>query len=168
MQSKLLNNVEVSFSARFYKTANDIATGNAIFGGCRQNSNRLLSEGFDLRFSQNNPDRLVFKLVTQKVNGNKTRRTATYRMSNSVGNWHYVVGTYKKTTGEQKLYVDGQLVDTKKHPGGNNFVPLIYYSDMRTGRSKINNVYFNGIIDDSRIYNRALSDQEVKDLYNSN
>jgi len=162
-----MNTDDVSFSARFYKTANDTAMGNIIFGGCRQNSHRLMCEGFDLRFSRNSPDRLVFKLVTQKANGNKTRRTATYRMSNSVGKWHYVVGTYKKTTGEQKLYVDGQLVDTKKHPVGSNLVPLVYYSDMRTGRSELNNGYFNGItVNDGRIYNRALNEQEVKDLIN--
>ncbi|MFN3533345.1 MAG: LamG-like jellyroll fold domain-containing protein [Candidatus Brocadia sp.] len=38
---------------------------------------------------------------------------------------------------------------------------------MRIGYSAVNSGYFNGVIDDVRLYNRVLSEQEVQDLYNS-
>ena len=36
-------------------------------------------------------------------------------MTNSVGAWYHVAGVYNKTTGEQKLYIDWQLVNTQTH-----------------------------------------------------
>ncbi|NUM52000.1 MAG: LamG domain-containing protein, partial [Flavobacteriales bacterium] len=83
------------------------------------------------------------------------------------GSWYHVAGTYNKATGEQKLYVNGQLVNTRIHPAGNTVVPLTWYSDMRIGHSMNGNSYFNGKIDDVRLYNKALTNQEVQDLYNA-
>ena len=86
---------------------------------------------------------------------------------NSVGSWYHATGTYNKTTGEQRLYVNGQLVNTQTHPVGNTIVPLTYYSDMRMGYSRVNAGYFNGVLDDVQLYKRALTDQEVLDIYNN-
>lgn len=85
---------------------------------------------------------------------------------NSVGAWYHIAGTYNKATGEQKLYVNGQLAGLQIHPAGNTVVPLTYFSDMKIGMSGYKG-YFNGKIDDVRLYNRALSNQEVQDLYSS-
>ncbi|MCC6544791.1 MAG: VCBS repeat-containing protein [Nitrospirae bacterium] len=164
----LINNDEISISAWFYRNAIDTTYADAIFGGRRWNLDIQLNEGFELRFWKPTPHTLEFILITKDGNGIRTSKTATYRFSNSVGNWYHVVGTYKKTTGEQKLYVNGQLVNTQIHPAGNTIVPMTYYTDMRIGYSRVNNGYFNGIIDDISIYNRPLSDQEVQDLYSSN
>ena len=103
--------------------------------------------------------------MTKKGSGKNTRRTATYSLSDAGDTWHHVAGTYNKTNGEQKLYVDGLLVNTKYHPHGNTIVPLTYYPDMRIGYSRVDNRYFKGTIDDVRLYNRALSEEEVQDLY---
>ena len=161
-----MNSDEISISAWFYKNEDDMTSADALFSAWRRSLKRQLHEGFELRFHQNTPDRLDFILVSKKGNGIRTRRTATYTFSDSIGNWHHVAGSYNKTTGEQKLYVDGLLVDTKKHPAGNTIVPLTYYPDMRIGYSRVDNGYFNGTLDDVRLYNRTLSDQEVQDLYN--
>jgi hypothetical protein len=159
-----LNNEEFSISAWFYKNINDTAAIDGILGGYRWNSNIQLREGFDIRFNQGAPDTLKFILVTQDGSGNRTERTATRNLINSISSWYHVAGTYNKTTGEQKLYVNGQLVNTRTHPLGNTIVPLTFYPDMRIGFSRSNG-YFNGIIDDVRIYNRALSNKEVLDMF---
>ena len=161
-----VNNDEMSISAWFYKNANDTVYSDAIFGGHKSHLDTQRQQGFDLRFYKNTPNALDFILVTRDVSGTKTRKVARKNFVNSVGNWHHVVGTYNKTTGEQKLYVDGQLVNTQFHPAGNTIVPLAFYSDMRIGYSRVNNGYFNGIIDDVLLYSRPLSSQEVQDLYN--
>ena len=161
-----LNYDEISVSTWFYKNANDTANADAIFGGWRWDTNLQLREGFDLRFYPSSPDRLDFILTSKSESGTRTTKTGTYSFSNSVGNWYYAAGTYNKTTGEQKLYVDGQLVNTQLHPAGNTIVPLTSYSDMRIGHSRVNNGYMDGKVDEVRVYNRALSDQEVLDLFN--
>ena len=163
----LLNNDVVSVSAWFNKNAKDTTNADAIFGAYRSNSNVQLREGFDVRFYQTTPDTLQFILVTRDGGGVRTQRTARRNLLNSVGNWYHAAGTYNKTTGEQKLYVNGQLVHTVLHPAGNTVVPMTYYPDMRIGHSRVNNGYFNGAIDDVRLFNRPLSDTEVKTLYNA-
>ena len=105
--------------------------------------------------------------MTQNNSGYRTTKTAQNSLGNSVGNWYHVVGTYNKTTGKQQLYVNGQLVNTQNHTAGNIVVPYTVNADMRIGHSRVNNGYFNGTIDDLRIYNRPLSAQEVQGLYNN-
>ncbi|HBE01513.1 MAG TPA: hypothetical protein DC049_03425, partial [Spirochaetia bacterium] len=53
------------------------------------------------------------------------------------------------------------------HQAENRIVPLTAWTDMRIGYSRVNNGYFHGIIDDVRIYNRALSNSEISYLYNN-
>ncbi|TVL99212.1 MAG: hypothetical protein CV087_18775, partial [Candidatus Brocadia sp. WS118] len=161
-----MNYDEISITAWFYKNANDTVNADSIFGGWKWNASVQYEEGFELRFFSYNPNELQFGMITKNSSGNRIERFATYKFSNSVGSWYHVAGTYNKTTGEQKLYVNGQLVSTTTHPAGNTVVPLTSYSDMRIGHSRVNNGYFNGTIDDVRIYNRALNNQEVLDVYN--
>ncbi|RIK02907.1 MAG: hypothetical protein DCC43_01595 [Candidatus Brocadia sp.] len=106
---------------------------------------------------------------TQNATGFRVQRSAHYDFVNSAGSWHHVVGTYDKTTGDQKLYVDGQLVHTVRHPAGNTIVPLTYFPDMKIGQSGplTRNAYFNGVIDEIRIFNRPLSGDEVLAIYNN-
>ncbi|MCE7868671.1 MAG: LamG domain-containing protein, partial [Candidatus Brocadia sp. AMX2] len=118
------------------------------------------------RFNKTTPNKLQFILVTQDGSGNKTQKTAIKDLANSVGSWYHVAGTYNKATGEQKLYVNGQLVNTQYHPAGNTVMPSTQYPDMKIGGSG-NNGYFKGKIDDVRLYNQPLTSQEVQDLYNA-
>lgn len=161
-----MNHNEITISAWFYKNEADTTSADALFGAWRRSLKRQLQEGFELRFHQNTPDRLDFILVSKKGNGIRTKRTATYTFHDSIGQWYRVAGTYNKTTGEQRLYVGGLLVDTKRHPAGNSLLPLTYYPDIRIGHSRVDNGYFNGTLDDVHLYNRALSEEEVQELYN--
>ncbi|MCC6326719.1 MAG: hypothetical protein DCC43_04895 [Candidatus Brocadia sp.] len=162
-----INNDEISVTAWCYKNANDTTRNDAIFSGFRNSSNAQLREGFELRFPSGNPNTLQFVVVTQDGSGTRIMQMAQGNLGNSVGSWYHVTGTYNKTTGEQKLYVNGQLVNTQTHPAGNTVVPLTAYTDMRIGHSRVNAGYFNGILDDVRLYRRALSDQEVLDIFNN-
>lgn len=162
-----INNEEFSISAWFYKNAKDTTNADAIFGAWRWNANVQFQEGFDMRFYQSRPDNLEFNLVTQDGSGNRTTKTAWRNLGNSVGSWYHVAGTYNKTTGEQKLYVNGQLVNTQMHPAGNTIMPLTFYPHMRIGHSRVNARYFNGTIDDVYIYSRPVTDQEMLDNYNN-
>ena len=81
------------------------------------------------------------------------------------GRWHYVVGVRKG----QKiyLYVDGEKVAEGKTPGkvaGDNLAPLRIGG---FGVSRYKSWAFEGEIDEVRIYNRALSDDEIRERYYS-
>jgi len=74
------------------------------------------------------------------------------------GKWYHVVGTYDGS--EMRLYVNGELKDTKSVSGSiiTNDAPV------SIGRLPTDD-YWNGIIDEVRIYNRALSEEEIRALY---
>ena len=74
--------------------------------------------------------------------------------------WHHAVGVYDGA--EVKLSIDGALVATAS-------AGAIHYEDggIAIGRDgDYSGAYFNGIIDEIRVYGRALNDQEIQNLYN--
>ena len=153
-----MNYDEISVSAWFNKNASGT---NVIFGGFKYNANVQCQEGFDLYFNSGTPNRLRFVVVTRNTSGTRTVKDATKDFTDSNGSWYHVVGTYNKTTGEQKLYVDGQLVDTQTHPSGNVIVPLTERNYMAIGTRYTDWGFFCGSLDDVRIYNHALDAGEV-------
>ncbi|MBU4331600.1 LamG domain-containing protein, partial [Patescibacteria group bacterium] len=75
--------------------------------------------------------------------------------------WHYITGTYDGVN--VKLYIDGAEGDSQPQTGN---IYYVYYADFKIGTAIYPNAFFNGSIDSVRIYNRALSPKEVRDLYN--
>ena len=76
--------------------------------------------------------------------------------------WHHVVGTYDGTN--KKLYMNGSLIDTVSESGAidNDDVSLTIGA-----REDGMDWYFNGNIDDAKIYSRALTQAEVTRNYNA-
>jgi hypothetical protein len=85
--------------------------------------------------------------------------------SNLQNNWHHFVFVADGVNGS-KLYVDNTLIDTQPYNSscsmGNGNGNL--YFGMGGGWNQ--QTYFNGLIDDIGIWNRALNQQEITDLYN--
>jgi hypothetical protein len=77
------------------------------------------------------------------------------------GQWHHVV--YIRGGGNFSLYVDGVLTSQVFDMFGNlaNTNPLYF------GSPASNSQFFNGKLDDIGIWNRALTQQEITNLYNS-
>jgi len=84
----------------------------------------------------------------------------------SANQWYHVVGVWNRNGGVKNLriYVNGSLAGTatvNADMDANTVYVIIgrlYYPTV--------NQYFNGLIDDVRIYNRVLSDTEITALYN--
>lgn len=77
--------------------------------------------------------------------------------------WHHAVGTYEQSGNVARLFLDGQelvLVHFSGPDTANNTQPA------RLGTRYDGTVPFKGSLDDVRIYNRALSSNEVAALYN--
>ena len=77
-----------------------------------------------------------------------------------IDRWYYVVGTWDGSVA--RLYIDGIQEDSKSKSGtmNSNNVPVTIGRAARWGHR-----WFNGTIDEVRIYNRALSGDEVKRRY---
>ena len=73
--------------------------------------------------------------------------------------WHHLVATWDNTD-QAKIYVDGKLTDFAPH-NANSFL----LTNMRIGSAASGIRHFNGLIDEVRVYNRALTALEVKELF---
>jgi hypothetical protein len=80
-------------------------------------------------------------------------------MERYVGKWTHLVGTY--ADGEQKIYLNGKLSGTQPYqqPIQNEANPLVV-----GGYGSIPGLY-QGDLDDLMIFNRALSGEEIEQLY---
>lgn len=80
----------------------------------------------------------------------------------STGNWYHICGVYD---GQKQLsYQNGSLISSNT-PGTNYYTPN---NPIGIGATKYTGSwsrFFNGLIDEVRIYNRALSPAEVRALY---
>ncbi|MDO7171063.1 LamG-like jellyroll fold domain-containing protein [Mariniflexile sp. AS56] len=82
--------------------------------------------------------------------------------------WHHVAGTYSKSTGLIKLYIDGSLVDSyylllgssiSLNSNANNTFEIGRFSNKST-----NEEYFKGAIDEVRVFNKALTDSQLQQM----
>lgn len=73
-------------------------------------------------------------------------------------NFYHIVGTYVSGIGG-KLYLNEVEMDTDVNQGNIN----VSTADLEIGRYSLN--YGNWVLDEVRIYNRALSANEIKQLY---
>ena len=82
--------------------------------------------------------------------------------------WHHVVMTYdgSSTAAGVKIYVDG-VNQTLSVSSDNLDASILTSTHMVVGRVLTDTTYFNGSIDDVRVYNRVLSASEVSDLYHA-
>lgn len=76
------------------------------------------------------------------------------------GVWRHLAAVYNSNTDLYKLYLDGKLVSTGSLAMTDASAAVLSFGS-RTGTS----AYFNGALDDIRLYNYELSDKEVAEIY---
>ena len=80
-------------------------------------------------------------------------------------NWHHIAVTAKTGPNNVKIYVDGQLYGT--FTTTQDLVGTNAYNVAIGRNNKDASYYFDGLIDEVRIYNRALSSGEILLHYNN-
>ena len=82
------------------------------------------------------------------------------------GQWHHVAGVYDGTN--MFLYVDGTLDASQPATGliAQNSAPLRIGANASDGEDGTG-YYFNGLIDEASIYNRALTAAEIQSIYSA-
>jgi hypothetical protein len=129
------------------------ATNNGVLAGTRGNSNTqgfilwLLSDG-TIRYDESNATASIDTLIT----------TNTY----DDGNWHNVVVT-RNASNQATLYVDGSVqVSTTTI----TTALTSHTNNLFIGRYTGGSLYYDGLLDQVRIYNSALNATAVQNLYN--
>jgi hypothetical protein len=129
------------------------------------------SENWRLSMGGMNNNKKLFFASSNNGNGTSDKYGATILNDN---NWHHVVVTYDKVTSKKIFYLDG-LVDATHTVHSNK--PLGRGAETRYGTIGTTNEdgtfndssttrgdYFNGLLDDLRIYDRAVTLSEVGSL----
>ncbi len=79
--------------------------------------------------------------------------------------WEFVAATWK-ISDQLKLYTNGQSVGSMSAQSDtNDYDYSLYIGALHAGTEELASV-FNGVIDDIRIYNRVLTEDEIQTLYN--
>jgi len=92
--------------------------------------------------------------------GSYEQITSTKTLTTNI--WHHILVTFDNNT-TAKIYIDGNFVNQKT-----DFT--IQRGDTNTklyiGYASNNGIYFSGQLDDVRIYNYALTSEQIKNVYN--
>ncbi|MFA5061910.1 MAG: LamG domain-containing protein [Patescibacteria group bacterium] len=84
----------------------------------------------------------------------------------SANAWHHIVVSYNANTNKATFYLDGRADGTSAALGSwDASTNLVRIGNWISGGGGHNEYYFEGSIDDARIYSRALSAAEVMQLY---
>jgi hypothetical protein len=95
------------------------------------------------------------------LNINGTRYAESYNAMLIANNWYLLTYTFDGT--DMKVYVNGVLKQTWNHPG--SITDDGSHTNILVGYSGSSNEYFDGYLDEVRIYNRALSLDEINNRY---
>ena len=97
--------------------------------------------------------------------------TATFAQTAYGNGWHNFVVTYDNTFGNyvcsSKMYFDGILITTSNNYNANTIINTLNLSNFTIGKSPSSPTqrFFKGSIDDIGIWNRALTQEEITNLY---
>ncbi len=89
-----------------------------------------------------------------------TTSSSTYSPILSENLWYHVASTYDGTTGEMKLYLNGELLDTRT---GIASTLSPNSGDFEIGRNPLStNNYFEGSIYETKVYKKALTENQLR------
>jgi hypothetical protein len=93
---------------------------------------------------------------------NKNTNADVYSTLPSEDEWNHITATYDQT--HVRLYINSIIVGEENY----NDNILTNSEPLYIGSAVNRDYFFKGVIDDIRIYNRALSTSEIEDNYNGN
>lgn len=117
--------------------------------------------GFDLWYRPDNGGRWVFGMAKSDASYQGTDMAVSAHPA-QIGVWTHLAGVYEAQQGQLRLYVNGVRAGT----AGRTAVPWHASGPLRIGQTMWNGSpavdFFNGTIDEVGIWDRALSDAEVR------
>ncbi|MBO8131041.1 MAG: T9SS type A sorting domain-containing protein [Candidatus Marinimicrobia bacterium] len=134
----------------------EITESKQIIFSKRELLNGELTLGYDI--SLRNENQLKFSIF-----GSKGTVSLSGNIPTDGTNWVFVVAQREGEGGQVKLYINGELVDSKQDAAGNIFNKSYLY----IGRDILGNDYYTGYLDEVKIFNNmVLTDDEIMEMYN--
>jgi hypothetical protein len=138
----------------------------------KYNSSNPTTNGVSWALIMKDSGRVRF-VVYEDVSGSIARGVDTDRPVLSLESWSHVAGSFDVNTQEIKIYIDGQSVPVSLIPGGGSSVRSIAdsHTPARIG-AYVNGAgqfvgFWRGRIDETEIFDRALSAEEIRAIYNA-
>ncbi|MCK5044445.1 LamG domain-containing protein [Candidatus Parcubacteria bacterium] len=142
----------------------DLTTGATLSGWFKKRENNefqtILEKtgAYRIRIEDNNE-------IMTRYYFNDSTETGEKQITGPTDNdWHYVVSTFNNISGEVKLYLDGNLINT--WTGFSDKIIADRSDHFHIGSRGGSTTFFKGTIDEVKIYNRALSAEEIHYHYN--
>ena len=148
--SILLKNEPNGFAAGVWFKANSLVSGR-IF--------ERLFDNFEIYVSPNS--------IICRIRNSTGSYSVLIHSSINTNTWYHAVCNFDQSTKTLKIYLNGVNVKEQIFPTFDFFQHADNTAFGVGFRSQQFGGYFNGAIDDLRIYNKPLSDSEVQSLYNS-
>lgn len=120
--------------------------------------------GFQLYIA--NGKNAAFEVTTSRADGYKNFIRCISDVNIKDGQWHFIAGIVDGSNNQIQIYIDGvksaqQQTQEGLYPGYNNTEPILI------GVERNKSVFFNGFIDDIRIYKSAMTQNQITALYNN-
>ena len=107
-------------------------------------------------------DGTIGQLVARIYDGTNFSSLLISNQALNDGRWHHIVWETDRSVNLMKMWVDGVKQTSEVDISGIGSIPSM--DQFYIGKAGTS--YYNGLIDDVRIYNRAISATEIKQLYN--
>lgn len=136
------------------KLDNSIKDYKAILGKAKASS----MDGYALRYDTDGN----FGMMIESSDGNKEVNviaSGDYRDEK----WHLVTGVINRADNTNTIYVDGLKKNSADISQVGDLSNSVHFN---IGSLENNSIFFNGFMDEIRVYNKALSNNEVVQLYN--
>jgi hypothetical protein len=158
------------FSIESWVKFDSIAVGTIISKVTQANSLDTLSS-YSVYFDKNYPNKVVFStMIGWRYNPDLSSTELEHKAVSSIAlspkQWHHIVVVYKELDYSKMIFIDGVNSYSEKNTGDvTYFRRSLYVGSQKTSADKIISPY-KGNIDEIRIWEKALSQEEI--IYNKN
>ncbi|GAA4777184.1 MULTISPECIES: LamG-like jellyroll fold domain-containing protein [Flavobacterium] len=105
-----------------------------------------------------------FSLTSNQINNYAWANDLTHTTSIPLNTWKHLVVTFDSATDVASIYLNGVLITSAVKSAWNTSNDVNFY----LGASPNSGDFFNGAVDDLKIYNYPLTQTEITNLYNNN
>ncbi len=125
----------------------------------------VLGEDIACRLLTQDGNKIIFAAYTES-----TGRSISAPSTINYNEWHHIAGVFTNTTGKLTLYIDGKQVATATKNGmiGGSLTSSVNgngkFEVGRKSTNTTNKEYFDGCIDEVRVFDTALSAEQIQQM----